>query len=680
MTYTISRKIEMSELKIQQDINECLDNFNSFCFDAAAGSGKTYALKKSIEHILKSEGENLKLKNQKILCITYTNIAKSEILNRIGKSITVLVSTIHEFLWSFISNQQELLILEHSKRIKEELDEIEKRIVGNKLSKIINLDEFQERVRNTEFLNVFYNHYSLKSRDFKEAIKGCDKYFEEYLNSAEDFKNIVKSINKKYKLQITLNEIEDNNTKKIIYNPTQNRDNLEKYMISHDTLLTYCENIITKQKLLKRLFSDRYPYVLIDEYQDTDVKVTNIIDSIREYSNSKKKFVVGFFGDTLQNIYGSGVGTLPKKENYTIIEKKYNRRSSKQIVELIEKIRNDNFGQTSIYTDYSNGSYKFYLSGDNFDLNDFLRENNLTKDTACLLMKNDNISKARAFDKLLSTLKMFPRFKGSNYNNVSNEFLQKNLQQMGWFLREVLAFVEFIQTSVNVNSTVNEVTQFVPDCKKSLTFGGLKNFLENITKVNFTDLTIKKCIDLVINISGEISGKSILNNIFSLDYDTENPFLYIKNRAYDYFYYSKDLEGDSEKDFSLIDKFFELNFSQFINWYKYIFDYSIKDGVNYYTLHGSKGLEFENVVVVLQDNFARKNDYFKHFFENYDSIGITDNQFNKVRNLLYVACSRAKVNLYVVYIPYSTKTQETPKIPEDISENIKSIFGDILIS
>ncbi|EGQ3190326.1 ATP-dependent helicase, partial [Staphylococcus pseudintermedius] len=158
------------------------------------------------------------------------------------------------------------------------------------------------------------------------------------------------------------------------------------------------------------------------------------------------------------------------------------------------------------------------------------------------------------------------------------------------------------------------------------------------------------------------------------------PFLYIKNRAYDYFYYSKDLERDSKKDFSLIDKFFELNFSQFINWYKYIFDYSIKDGVNYYTLHGSKGLEFENVVVVLEDDFARKNDYFKHFFENYDSIGITDNQFNKVRNLLYVACSRAKVNLYVVYIPYSTKTQETPKIPEDISENIKSIFGDILIS
>ncbi|WP_161951424.1 UvrD-helicase domain-containing protein, partial [Streptococcus suis] len=93
-------------------------------------------------------------------------------------------------------------------------------------------------------------------------------------------------------------------------------DKLENYVISHDTLLLYCENIITSQNLLKRLFSDRYPYVLVDEYQDTDEKVVNIIDSIREYSNSKQNFVVGFFGDSLQNIYGSGVGVLPNKEEY----------------------------------------------------------------------------------------------------------------------------------------------------------------------------------------------------------------------------------------------------------------------------------------------------------------------------------------------------------------------------
>ena len=52
MTYTISSKNKQLELVVQENINECLDKFESFCFDAGAGAGKTYALQKSIEHHL----------------------------------------------------------------------------------------------------------------------------------------------------------------------------------------------------------------------------------------------------------------------------------------------------------------------------------------------------------------------------------------------------------------------------------------------------------------------------------------------------------------------------------------------------------------------------------------------------------------------------------------------------
>ena len=134
--------------------------------------------------------------------------------------------------------------------------------------------------------------------------------------------------------------------------------------------------------------------------------------------------MVGFFGDSLQNIYKDGVGVLPQKNKYQIIEKKFNRRSSSQIVGLIEKIRNDNFGQQSIYTNFNNGSYNFYIEDNNFNLTSFLPEKNLTKSTACLLMKNDDIINARGFDEILTVLKKFPRFNGSNYVNVCFEFLQ----------------------------------------------------------------------------------------------------------------------------------------------------------------------------------------------------------------------------------------------------------------
>jgi len=667
MTYTISPENKQLELDIQQKINKCLDNFESFCFDAGAGAGKTYALQKSIEHILKTEGENLKLRNQKILCITYTNAAKDEILSRLGKNSAILVSTIHEFLWEFISIQQESLTIEHKNKIIDELHTIDYKINENSLSSNVVLPEFQNVVCKDDFIKTFYSYYGTSARDFRDAMKNYDTYFETYLSNISNFKNLVKDINKKSRLSKTLKDIEDKESKKIIYNPVQNRDKLENYVISHDTLLLYCKNIITDKDILKRLFSDRYPYILIDEYQDTDEKVVAIIDSIREYSNSRKKLVVGFFGDSLQNIYGSGVGILPKKEEYKSIEKVFNRRSSMQIVELIEKIRNDNFGQQSIYTDFDNGSYNFYISGDDFNIDTFLQENHLINNTACLLMKNDDISKARGFDEILSVLKKFPRFSGANFENVSNEFLQKNLQHMGWFLREILTFIDFIQKVRDDNSTVREIIQFITSNKLKLTFAVMKQFIGNLREPNLSTLSIDRCIDEITNIQEPISGNDILKKIFSLDDIAENILLNIKNRAYDYFYYSQDSE-ESEREMTVIDEFFNLDISQFIKWYNYIFDDSKQESISYYTLHGSKGLEFDNVVVVLQDNFARKNDYCKYYFENYGNPDCLDKRFSEVRNLLYVACSRAKLNLHVIYIC---------SLQESILENIESIFDDI---
>lgn len=667
MTYTISSKNKQLEVNIQQEINECLAKFESFCFDAGAGSGKTFALQKSIEHILNKEGENLRIRNQKILCITYTNAAKDEILDRIGKNSVVLVSTIHEFLWRFISIQQELLTIEHEKKVKEELKVIKQKINENPISGKVNQAEFQKAVCDESFQKIFFNASSSPAIRFKELIKAHNEYFSTYLSNVSNFKNIVNNINKQYRLEITLKELREKKTKKIMYNPARNRDKLENYVISHDTLLLYCKNIIMSQDLLKRLFSDRYPYILVDEYQDTDEKVIDIIDSIRKYSWPKKNFVVGLFGDTLQNIYGSGIGVLPNKEEYKSIEKNFNRRSSKQIVELIERIRNDDFGQQSIYTDFDNGSYSFYIACEDVKLDLFLQEKKLTSNTACLLMKNDDIAKARGFDILLSILKGFPRFSGANFDNISNEFLQKNLQYTGWFLREILTFIEFIQKSKDKNSTVKEITQFVPSDKSTLTFGGMKQFISSFIEINFSSLTIGECITKIANIQGQISGADILKKIFLIDATADKILLNVKNRSYEYFYYFQDSEESSESAMALIDVFFKLEVSQFIKWYEYIFNDFNNKGVNYYTLHSSKGLEFDNVVVVLQDNFAKKKDYCEHFFKNYNTSNM-DMQFLEVRNLLYVACSRAKINLHVIYISDSQ---------EDVLQNIKSIFGEI---
>ena len=274
----------------------------------------------------------------------------------------------------------------------------------------------------------------------------------------------------------------------------------------------------------------------------------------------------------------------------------------------------------------------------------------------------------------MTVLKSFPRFSGKNYENMTNEFLQKNLQHMGWFLREILTFIDFIQKIENDNSTVREIIQFITPYKSALTFSEMQQFISSFRKINLSSLTISKCINEIVNIKGRISGETILRKIFSIDDIEKKMLVNIKNRAHDYFYYSQDSE-DSKKEMTVIDDFFELNISIFFKWYNYIFDDTKNEGISYYTLHGSKGLEFDNVVVVLQDNFAGKKDFCKYFFENYNTEIDSDTQsqkaaaqFQEVRNLLYVAFSRARINLYVIYKNNSHK---------DLSENIEKIFGEV---
>ena len=71
----------------------------------------------------------------------------------------------------------------------------------------------------------------------------------------------------------------------------------------------YALNIVKDYDLLKRIILDCYPYILIDEYQDTNKNVVEIMKLIEDYSKRiKRNIFIGYFGDKVQNIYDDGVG------------------------------------------------------------------------------------------------------------------------------------------------------------------------------------------------------------------------------------------------------------------------------------------------------------------------------------------------------------------------------------
>ena len=87
------------EKTADERIADCLTNGRSFVLDAGAGAGKTYSLVEGLKKLCAPPiADRLKRDGQQIACITYTNVAKDQVIERIQGNSLVRVSTIHDFL------------------------------------------------------------------------------------------------------------------------------------------------------------------------------------------------------------------------------------------------------------------------------------------------------------------------------------------------------------------------------------------------------------------------------------------------------------------------------------------------------------------------------------------------------------------------------------------------------
>lgn len=118
-----------------KEVFECLAEGKSFRLEAGAGAGKTYSLVKVLQHLIERDRLLLPQLHQQIACITFTNVAKTEIELRVDRSPLVYCDTIHGFCWSLISGfQKELrsIIAEADawQELLEEVDGMGDQVVG----------------------------------------------------------------------------------------------------------------------------------------------------------------------------------------------------------------------------------------------------------------------------------------------------------------------------------------------------------------------------------------------------------------------------------------------------------------------------------------------------------------------------------------------------------------------
>ncbi|MEU3958743.1 UvrD-helicase domain-containing protein [Streptomyces buecherae] len=92
-----------------REILAALDSRLNFKLEAGAGAGKTHSLIDTLRHILENRPEYLPREGQRVACVTYTNVARDEIVSRTDASPHVFAGTIHGFLWEIISGFQKTL-------------------------------------------------------------------------------------------------------------------------------------------------------------------------------------------------------------------------------------------------------------------------------------------------------------------------------------------------------------------------------------------------------------------------------------------------------------------------------------------------------------------------------------------------------------------------------------------
>lgn len=544
---------------VEEQVFDCIKNKESFVLDAGAGSGKTWTLVQALNYILETKSKELKNNGQKIVCITYTNIAKDEIIERTEHNELIHVSTIHDFLWECIKRFQSELKFKFLELLKEKLVKAQEDI--DKLT--------------------------------AKAVKGRDKLESKITR----YKEAIESLNAK--------------TLKINY---YNFANYKEGKFSHDALIVIAEKIFSSYPKIRKIITDTYPIIFVDEYQDTQEKTVTIL---LDYLKGKQDFTLGFFGDKRQQIYDTGIGEIPVEHNLKLIQKTENYRSSKEVIELLNKIRSD-IQQYQPPTNTRRGETLFFhkLDTTNFSAKEFIEQHlkgRWVLDSAdkvkILYLTHRFIAKENEYEELYQA------------HSKNPDVLTKNKDNRGMSPYTDYVFdIEEIATLFNENKIqqlLNKISFKMQsfDSKKKL-----NKLLKNLIEIRTTK-KIKDVIDFVAQ-----------SNILALTEKMKN----------------YDLEDDEKKDF--YEKLIDIDYSQFMRLYQVQ-----QDNTPFSTKHNTKGDEFNNVLVIIDDNSWKQSYNFDDYFSN----NLANAQrYYRTGNLFYVVCSRAKINLAVVCVsPFSNEAK-----------------------
>lgn len=579
------------DTKADQKIRSCLDKNQSFAVIAGAGSGKTTSLVDALKYIRETKGKQLRQADRNVVCVTYTNRAVDVISQRLEWDELFRVSTIHNFLWDSI------------KRFNHDIREA--------LQSSIILEQIAKKQKDDNSGN-------------SNKATAARKKIEDLQSDMEALKDVTQF---KY------------NDSTFSHYPTG--------LIGHDDIIKISTYLIQNKANLRSILSQKYPYIFVDEAQDTFPVVVEALNSL---SGSGSQSLVGYFGDPMQQIYDKRAGNFVESDELVRITKEENFRCSPEVIKLLNNFRKDVNQFAAGNNAEITGSVRLFLI--QAEKPEAPRRRYSERQTIQALEKYEEVLKQLGWSNqddikhLFLVRQMIARRLGFSalHNLFTSRFSLTRSQETYESGEHYLLkpFVECLSDLIRAqrNGQASEVLQILRKYSPQFHPQG-----SNATKtISYIQALSAKLIKGLDEIWDKVPIEKII--IFCRDYGLFNfserllKDLNRKPRAEPF-----DQEQNSEeKSDWLADVFLKMHTKEIDLYVNFI-----KDNTAYSTQHGVKGEEYQRVVTVFDDTEAAWNNYsFTKTLTPKTSGTATEGQYDRTTKLAYVCFSRAEVDLCVV--------------------------------
>ena len=414
---------------------------------------------------------------------------------------------------------------------------------------------------------------------------------------------------------------------------------VRKHLIDFDDMIVQCRELLMQREDYRRAWQNKYKYILIDEFQDINKAQFDVVRILAdEYRNL---FVVG---DDDQSIYGFR-GSAPQimldfnkyYSDAVRIDMCINYRSTGNIVFASRAVAEEN--EHRYYKDITT----YNSQGDTVSVYEFNSLNDEKAFAASEIRRLINSGIAADDIAVLSRTNVIGNMYMSRLESDGIPCCDYSVVQdiyEHWISKDILTYIRIALGSrerIDFLRIINKPLRYISRSyiTQPADINALKRGYEGNEQMSKQVEKLVSDISMIRSMSPFAAVNYIRKGV---GYDE-----YIRNYIYEH-------KADKEELYNVLDELAH-RASQYMSlsqWLDGIAEYirqcdkdrqnNTADGVHMLTMHGSKGLEYK--IVLVMDACEGIIPYNK---------SILDEQIEEERRLFYVAMTRAKEKLYLLY-------------------------------